>query len=141
MGDERHKRAPAKEDMEPVTKLFVAQVKAALAANAAYNEQHRLKKGDKGYRIATHADLHDASSADPNQIKNMLGGVRLGTVTKQIGRSRDVPKIRRALNLPKMATIEVPADRAALVQRIAALSNEQFRELEAEILKIAKEVE
>jgi hypothetical protein len=139
MGDERHKKSPAAEELEPVTRLFVAQVKAALTANAAYNEQHGLKKGDRGYRIATHADLKDEADVDANQIKNMLGGVRPGTVTKKIGRSRDVPKIRRALGLPRMATIEVPADRAALLQRLAALSSEQFAELQDEIAAIEKE--
>lgn len=139
MGDERHKKSPAKEELEPVTKLFIAQVKAALAANEAHNEQHRLKRGDRGYRISKPSDLADEADVDPNQIKNMLGGVRPGTIIKKIGRSRDVPKIRRALNLPKMTTIEVPADRAALVQRIVALSSERFHELEREIAKIATE--
>lgn len=138
MGDERHKKSPSKEDLEPVTKLFVAQVKAALAANAAYNEQHHLKKGDRAYRIATHADLHDASGVDPNTIKHMLGGVRPGTKTKKIGRSRDVPKIRRALSLPKMVMIEVPQNRAALVQRITVLSDQQYADLEREIAQIAE---
>lgn len=134
-----HKKSPVKEDMEPVTPLFIAQAKAQMAINAAYNEQHHLKKGMKGYRIVTPADLHEESGVDPNQIKNMFGGVRPGTITKKIGRSRDVPRIRRALGLPRMVSIEVPKDRAEFLRRIANLPGDRFVKLEEEFARISVE--
>lgn len=138
MGDERHKKPPTKDEMEPVTRLFVLQVKAALAKNLEHNERGNIKPGDRGYRIATHADLSAASGVDPNQIKNMLGGMRPGTKTKKIGRSRDVPKIRRALDLPRMISVEVPADRAEVLQLLASLSPDAFLEVERELLELAR---
>lgn len=133
MGDARHKRSPPKVQPQKVTELFVKQVIAALAANDAYNAQHKLRKGDRGYKPSSHQDLSDATGADPNQIKNMLGGVRAGTKTKAIGRSKYVDPICELLGIKRMVGIEVPIDLVDLVQRIANLSDEERAALEAEI--------
>lgn len=137
MGDARHKRSPPPGKPREVTSLFVKQVVAALAANEVYNTQHKLKKGQPGYRIASHADLAEETGADPNQIKNMLGGVRAGTKTKAVGKSKYVDPICDALGIERLVRIEaeVPSRVADLVQRIIALPPDMLSELEAEVRK------
>src|SRR5678816_2953767 len=79
MGDARHKRSPKEGTPREVTPLLIKQVEAALSANEVYNIQHKLRKGDRGYRPKSHQDIADEIDADPNSIKNMFGGVRPGT--------------------------------------------------------------
>ncbi len=120
-----------------MTKLFVKQVKAALLANEVYNDQHHLKKGDPGYRIASHADLVEATGADPNQIKNMLGGVRPGTKVKPVGKSKYVDPICDALGIDRLVRIEieVPARLADLIHRLASFSEDDVIKLEKKLAK------
>lgn len=139
MGDERHKKSPPKAKMEPVTPLFLKQVEAALAQNALHNTKHGLRKEDRGYRLAQHADLVDATGADANTIKHLLGGVRPGTKTKKIGRSAYVPIIREKLGIAQIVTTQVPADRLKLVEAIASLPDTAFRELEKHIAQLDRE--
>lgn len=138
MSDARHKRSPVKGKLEDVTPLFVKQVAAALALNDAFNTQHKLRKEDPRYRICTHAELADAVGCDPNMLKHMLGGVRTGTKTKKIERSRLVAPVRAALGIPQMASVLVPANRLALFQRLAALPDDVLKDVEHKILAIER---
>lgn len=136
MGDERHKKSPPAVDPEPVTELFVKQVNAKLAANDAFNMERGLKKGDRDYRPCSHADLADATGADPNSIKNMLGGVRAGTKAKKIGRSKYVRAIREVLDIPQMVSMLVPADRLAILDRLSKIPMPLLKRLQEELRQL-----
>lgn len=114
---------------EPVTPLFLKQVAAALASNDAFNTLHRLSEDDPSYRPTTHAELARAIDCDPNTIKHLLGGVRAGTKAKKISRSKYVPAIREALKIQQMESIEIPANRVALFQRISSWPDAALDEL------------
>lgn len=140
MGDPRHKRPPKKADLFEVTSLFLKQVEAKLAENALHNEQHRLKKGDDGYRPYTHADLVEATGANQNAISNLLGGVRPGTKTKRPKRSRLVGQLRELLGIPPLIRFEaeVPPPKAAVLERVRALSPEKLAQIERDLDEIEK---
>lgn len=131
----RHKRSPPKFEARKVTPLFVKQVQAALKANDVFNTQHRLTKGERGYRPSSHQDLADEIGADPNAIKNLLGGVRSGTKVKQPGRSRLVDPICELLGIERIVEVDIPSGLVDLVLEIAALTPEQRAELAAEVRK------
>lgn len=135
MRDARHKRSPLKGALRKVTPLFVKQVEAALKANDVHNTQHRLRKGDRGYRPSSHADLADATGAHQNAISDLLGGVRAGTQSKQPERSRLVDPICELLGIKRFVEVSVPADLAALIERLAALSPEDRAAIEEEVRK------
>lgn len=130
MSDARHKKSPPDEDDEPVTELFKQQVEAALATNRAFNTQHELKSGMRGYRIKNHAELARAVGSDRNTIKNLLGGVRPGTKAKATGRSKYVRLIREALGIVQLIEVQVPTYSLGLVKRISALPKPAFEEME-----------
>lgn len=134
MGDPRHKRSPVGVRRE-ITPLLIKQVNAALAANELYNAQHGLKKGTDGYRAESHQDLADETGADPNQIKNMFGGVRPGTKIKKVGKSKYVDPICDLLGIERLVRveIEVPVRTAELIRAIARLSPESIAELEKKV--------
>lgn len=138
MGDARHKRSPPKNKPREVTPLFVMQVRAKLAANKVHNVQHGLKKGSSGYLPCTPQDLSDATGADPNQIKNMLGGERPGTKTKPVGKSKYVDPICDLLGIERLVRIEmeVPAKLADIIRRLSKLSPEELAELDADLDEI-----
>jgi hypothetical protein len=138
MGDERHKKSPP-QAKEPVTDLFRKQVEAALARNAVHNAERGLRKGTHGYRPENHADLADETGADANTIKHLLGGVRAGTKTKKISRSSYVPIIRRVLGIAQIVTTQVPANRLKLVERIASMPDDAFRDFEASVERLDRE--
>lgn len=128
MGDKLHKNPPPPQKMEDVSPLFILQVKSALAANATHNAEFNLKPGDKDYRIATHADLATATKIDPNIIKHMFGGVRPGTKTKKISRSRFVGLIRHTLGIPQIVSVPFVSDRVRIARRLTELNREQWEE-------------
>jgi hypothetical protein len=137
MGDARHKKPPPKAKFGDVTPLFLKQVAAALAQNDAHNTQHNLKRGDPGYKICKPGELADAVGADPNMIKHLLGGVRPGTKTKKVSRSRLVGPIREALGIEQMGSVLLPASIVAVVQRLAERDATKFgkalEEMEAQL--------
>lgn len=133
-----HKESP-KGEFKQVTDLFLKQVKATLATNDAYNTKHRLNPGDRGYRIATHADLTTAIGVDPNAIKNLLGGVRAGTKAKRPGRSRLVDPIARALGIRAVVTVEVQDDRVELVEIINSLPDDVVVKFAQDLRRLVRE--
>lgn len=137
MGDARHKRSPRTGTPRAVTPLFVKQVIAALAANEVHNAKHGLKKGDPGYLPASNQDIADETGADPNQVKNMLGGVRPGTKIKKVGKSKYVDPICDLLGIERLVRVEVevPARVADMIRALAALPPDAIVDLDAEIRK------
>jgi hypothetical protein len=130
MGHPPHKKSPPKAEMRPVTDLFVKQVAAALAANEVHNAQHKLKRGDRGYRPESQADLSAATGANQNAITDLLGGVRPGTKSKRPARSRLVDPLCDLLGIERMVAIVVPVSLVSLIERIAALPADLRAELE-----------
>lgn len=135
MGDARHKRSPPKGVMRDVTDLFVKQVVAALAANEVHNAKHKLRKGERGYRPESHADLAEATGAHQNAISDLFGGVRPGTKSKRPGRSKLVDPICDLLGIERLVSVSVPASLVSLIERIALLPPEFRAELEDEVKK------
>lgn len=131
MAHSPHKKSPPQAPFRPVTDLFIKQVAAALAANEVYNAQHKIKKGERGYRAESQADLAEETGANQNAILNLLGGVRQGTKGKRPGRSRLVDPICTILNIERMVSVEVPASLVALIERITALPPDMRNELES----------
>lgn len=138
MGDRLHKKSPPKVASEPVTVVLQKQVNAKLYANDAYNAERKLKKGDDGYRIANHSDLADAVGADKNQIKNMFGGVRAGTKTKPVGKSKYVALIREKLGIPAVVTIEI-THQSKTDSHIGVISEDQLRKINKMITDMISE--
>jgi hypothetical protein len=142
MGDARHKKSPAKNLVaRKVTPLFIKQALAAMAANAVHNLKHKLKPGDPGYKTATHADLERVSGADANTIKHLFGGVRAGTKTKKIGRSKYVDPIANDLGIEASVAVEVPASRVAIVQALVDASDELWARFADQVSALRKEAE
>lgn len=135
MGDARHKTA-IKGEKRKVTPLVLKQIEAALATNRVYNMQRKLKKGAPDYRPQSPQDLADLTGADPNTVKNLLGGVRPGTKAKRPKESRLIDPICDLLGIDRTVSVEVPVTLSALVQRIAALSPEDRARVRAEVEKI-----
>lgn len=129
------RRKKLRGESRPVTDLFVKQVNAKLAENDVYNTQHKLRPGDDGYRIATHADLVRATGADANAIKHLLGGVRHGTKTTRPKRSKLVDPIATLLGIPLLVTVEVPEDLKRYVEILCTLTKEELSEFFATFAK------
>jgi hypothetical protein len=141
MGDARHKRPPRKYPMLEATPLVLKQIEAKLAENALYNEQHRLKKGQPGYRPHTHADLTAATKAkSQNAISNLLGGAKGGTKTRKPTRSRLVVQLMELLGIPPLVRVDldVPKKNADLMGRVAVFSGDRLAELEQALDKIER---
>jgi len=139
MGDRLHKNSPPPEKLEDVTELFVAQVKAKLAANAAHNIRFALKNTDPDFRICSHAQLADATGIDPNIIKHMFGGVRPGTKTKKITRSRFVGLIRHALEISQVTVVPFVMERANIARTLAGMNDDQWKRFAPELTKLIDE--
>ena len=135
-----HKKSPPQHTPRKVTPLLVKQIKSALSTNEVYNLQHKLKKDDPEYRPESQFDLAQITGANPTQIKNMLGGVRPGTKTKPVGKSRYVDPICDALGIERLVRIEaeVPARVAEFVRRLLALDADGIAEIERIVAEARK---
>lgn len=138
MGFAGHKKAPPNAEKRKVTPLFIKQVQAALKANDVYNTQHRLKKGERGYRPSSHQDLAEALDVDPNSIKNLLGGVRAGTNVKSPKTSRLVDPICELLGIEPIVDVPVPSSLAGLVSRLRSLPPDRIAEISAQVADAEK---
>lgn len=128
-----HKASPPDLPEEPVTDAFVEAVLKKLMSNRLHNDASGFRRGDAGYRIASHAELAEALDPDSVNMKSMLnriiGPAKASTkAPKRVATSRYVSAIRDALELPhpKMVSLEVPAERAAILALIATLDDDLF---------------
>ena len=135
-----HKKSPPQYMPRNVTPLLVKQIDAALRANEVHNLKHKLKKGDDRYRPASHFDLAQITGANPTQIKNMLGGVRPGTKTKPVKKSRYVDPICDALGIERLVRVEaeVPVHVAEFVRRLLSLDTDGIAEIERMVTEARK---
>jgi hypothetical protein len=138
MGDERHKKSPPEGPMERVTPELVAEVRKRMVANRIHNQAHGREPGHPKYQIADHADLANvATGGDKTMVSKIIGPAKPGTKIKRVKESRYVAAIREAMGIPppKIETIEVPADRAETLRRIARLPDDLFEAFETEVNK------
>ena len=126
MGDTRHKKPPPVGRSEQNTKTFRDEVHDVLARHKTLNRLSGRKKGDKGYLLASHADLADALGTSQRMIDKILGGVRAETKVRLTEYSNYIPMIRDLLGL-RLTELAVPIDRAEVLAQIAGLSEKEFQ--------------
>lgn len=134
-----HKKSPPNIPAEAVTILLKKQVAFALLQNDIYNTEKKIPKGDPRRKISSHAELATALDADPNTIKHMFGGVRAGTKTKKIGKSKYVPRIRDLLNIKQLVTVEVRADRLNYVASVSSIPDDKIEVFDRKLGDLIRE--
>lgn len=137
MGDSRHKNPPLpSEEEDDVTPDFRETAKARLAKNRSLNKISGAEEGDPNYLIDRQAALARAVSklvgrtVSEKHISNIIGPVREGSKWDRTDRSTYVKPIAIALKFDATANIKVPLSRATILDWLARLSDDKFKEYE-----------
>lgn len=133
MPDERHRRATQDLKPEDNTEAFRREARRALELNDEWNQLQGLKRGGRGYKISSHAELADAlvelghETVTRKTVQNILGAVDEEREVETVERSGYIPVIRHLLEMEIVETITVKAQRVDVLQVINEMPEDEFR--------------